>query len=514
MGYTYTTIDGCRVEVHVAAAFGNLRAAFRAAWGLDLLITDGTRTRAEQTALYQAYLNGGTLAAAPGYSNHEEDGPRGPRALDVHDSGTDRGVVTYGTPRANWLRLNAPTYGFDPAGYQFSQTEPWHIEYVGTLDGPLTSKDSQPVQEDTMGKLIRNTDGTIYLLDEFGAVDPRQLLDPGVGLSETVAALDKTLGAAQLSNREFDLASMAARNRWLQVQKRIIDGVVMALGKAPAPEPGPDPIDPEPEPPASTDPIVQTMPTQRTIRDIQVVIGMTGADVDNQDGPYTRSRVAAWQGAHWLEPDGIWGLASDGTAFPPAGSTPGVDYSFARPDPALLRDRGIKHAGRYLASMDNAKRLMRTEYEALARNGIETWFIYEEDGKELTSFSEGVRVARLAELHRTRENLPRKPIYFNVDYDAGPEQLPGILAALDGIGQAIGLNRVGLYAGYNVIKAAFDAGKITYGFQTYAWSRNAQNRIQWDPRAHLQQWVNGQWGDTVDFTRAVKTEYGQTAVTG
>ncbi|MFB7843643.1 N-acetylmuramoyl-L-alanine amidase [Microbacterium sp. NPDC056052] len=135
MPYAYTTRDGCRVQVDVAAAFDRLAAAFQAAWGLTLGVTDGTRTREEQAALYQAYLNGGTLAAAPGYSNHEEDGPRGPRALDVHDSGDDPGVTRYGTPRANWLRANAPAYGFDPAGYSFSQTEPWHVEYTGSLDG-------------------------------------------------------------------------------------------------------------------------------------------------------------------------------------------------------------------------------------------------------------------------------------------------------------------------------------------------------------------------------------------
>ena len=169
MGYTYTTIDGCRAEVHVAAAFGSLRAAFRARWGLDLLVTDGTRTRAEQEALYRAYLNGGTLAAPPGYSNHEEGGPRGPRALDVHDSGDDPGVVTYGTPRATWLRVHAPEYGFDPAGYSFSQTEPWHIEYLGALDGPVPSKDPAaqpaptPSEEDDMLALKINLSGTYHL---------------------------------------------------------------------------------------------------------------------------------------------------------------------------------------------------------------------------------------------------------------------------------------------------------------------------------------------------------------
>jgi hypothetical protein len=40
----------------------------------------------------------------------------------------------------------------------------------------------------------------------------------------------------------------------------------------------------------------------------------------------------------------------------------------------------------------------------------------------------------------------------------------------------IGRARVGLYAGYYVIKRAFDAKKITWGWQTHAWSGG-----HWDP---------------------------------
>lgn len=134
MAYSYTSRNGQRVEVAVAAAFDRLNAAFKARFGLSLLVSSGTRTRAEQQHLYNLYKAGkGNLAAAPGYSNHEESGPRGPRALDVRDSGSDAGVTTRGTTRANWLRANAPAYGFNPAGYGFSQIEPWHIEFTGTL---------------------------------------------------------------------------------------------------------------------------------------------------------------------------------------------------------------------------------------------------------------------------------------------------------------------------------------------------------------------------------------------
>lgn len=134
MTYTYTTINGERVEKHVAAAFQNMRSAFKKKFGLDLLVTSGTRTRAEQQRLYDLYKSGkGNLAAAPGFSNHEESGPRGPRALDLRDSGRDSGVTRKGTKRSNWLKANAPRFGFDPAGFRFSRIEPWHYEFTGSL---------------------------------------------------------------------------------------------------------------------------------------------------------------------------------------------------------------------------------------------------------------------------------------------------------------------------------------------------------------------------------------------
>ena len=137
MAYIYVKRDGERVETHVAAAFDRLEKAFTRAFpGLGLIVASGTRTRAEQAELYRLWQAGrGNLAAAPGYSNHEESGPAGPRALDVWDTGRDAGVTVAGTKRANWLRANAPEYGFSPAGYGFARVEPWHIEYTGPLSG-------------------------------------------------------------------------------------------------------------------------------------------------------------------------------------------------------------------------------------------------------------------------------------------------------------------------------------------------------------------------------------------
>src|SRR5690606_28255226 len=135
--------------------------AFEKEFGLDLLVTSGTRTAAEQKKLRDAHLAGrGGLAAPVGFSNHEENGPRRPRALDVRDSGWDAGVTRAGSVRAKWLRANASRFGFNPAGYGFSQVEPWHIEFTGTVGkyaAPASTPNKTPAgvpsttsEEDTM----------------------------------------------------------------------------------------------------------------------------------------------------------------------------------------------------------------------------------------------------------------------------------------------------------------------------------------------------------------------------
>lgn len=254
----------------------------------------------------------------------------------------------------------------------------------------------------------------------------------------------------------------------------------------------------------------------RTTVEIQTFLktaGLYTGAIDGRWGPMTDAAVIAYQKSKFIVADGIWGITTDGFAFPPAGSTHGVDYSFSRPDPTMLATRGVKLAGRYLWNekyLDGRtnKGIGPAELTALTTAGIDVFFIYEEDGKELLGgFDAGVRVAKAAEAFLNKLGLRWFPIYFNVDYDAPSTDMPRILAALDGIASVIGFDRTGLYAGYGPLKAAFDAGKIRWGFQTYAWSGGL-----WDPRAQLQQWSNGQWGGSVDFTRAMTAEYGQNPV--
>ncbi|MGN8024686.1 peptidoglycan-binding protein [Microbacterium sp. 22242] len=251
--------------------------------------------------------------------------------------------------------------------------------------------------------------------------------------------------------------------------------------------------------------------TDRPTKDIQARLGVPPTGTWDRA---TSDAVATFQGAQGIDQDRIWGPASDGLAFPPAGSLHGVDFSFARIPVATLLARGVRFVARYLwkAKYDDGrtnKGLSADELAQYRAAGIDVALLYEEDGKELLGGrAAGVRVAQAAEEFRKTLGLGAQPIYFNVDFDIAPGDVPTVLGALDGVASVIGADRVGLYGGFAVIKAAFDAGKIRWGFQTYAWSGG-----RWDQRAQLQQWANGQWGDSVDFTRAVAVQFGQAPVT-
>jgi hypothetical protein len=164
--YTYTTVDGQRVETHVAAAFARMAHDFQSATGKSLHVSNGTRTYQEQVAIFLArYVTAGNVkgrkvydvrvwngtayyrissagtVAQPGTSNHEEDGPNGPRSIDIYDSGSDAGVTVRNTARDNWMAANAGNYQFENEGYNFG--EPWHKTFRGAI-GDVTPPPPTP----------------------------------------------------------------------------------------------------------------------------------------------------------------------------------------------------------------------------------------------------------------------------------------------------------------------------------------------------------------------------------
>lgn len=620
MAFVYDTIDGNRVEANAAIAFRRMAADFQRDTGCSLHVRDGVRTYQDQVDIFLSrYVTAGEVngryvydtrvwngtryyrvssagtVAVPGTSNHEEDGPNGPRSIDIYDSGDDPGVTSFGTYRDGWMQRNAGNYGFENEGNNFD--EPWHKKYIGPLadgsgGGSGGGSTSSFPARDLKGadwviaaqqKLIRlgynlgpsGADGYDGEVTQAAVRDVQArtaLNQDGIYGDDTNARVDLLLSVTN-GHKGFPLPggywfgiddgtpqSISGRfsygpdlKAWQeQMQKRgwtlDADGIfggeseqvtkdfqtdkkLTADGKigpvtwnaaweAPVTPPGggngggttPTPGGDGRNATLDSDSLVPA----RATKDIQAFLKVP--QTGNWDQA-TSDAVAAFQRAEEIDDDRIWGITCDGLAFPPKNFGRLIDFSFARPPMDKLNRHLIVGLGRYLwkPKYDDGrtnKGLSREEATGYLNSGKSIFQIYEADGKELLGgFQAGVEAAKAAEAYRVAAGLPACAVYFNVDYNAPDEDLPAILAALDGAASVIGLDRVGLYAGYYIIKAAFDAGKIKWGFQTYAWSRKVNSEpIHWDERAQLRQWSNGQWGDSVDFVWAMAPEYGQNPV--
>lgn len=187
----------------------------------------------------------------------------------------------------------------------------------------------------------------------------------------------------------------------------------------------------------------------------------------------------------------------------------GIDFAFEAhvPTPAELAAAGVTFVCRYL-SQDPAKDLTAAEYAEYRMIAVDVVVVWETTANRmLDGASAGSEDARLADALRTSIGIPGEPpIYFACDFDATPADQTQIHAYLQGAASVLGKPRVGMYGGFWPISRAFDAGDITYGWQTFAWSGG-----QWDARAQLRQVQNGVTvaGITVDIDHAIADNFGQ-----
>lgn len=558
MALTFVERDGQRLTPYMLYQINRLNADFKARWGLDIIVSSAIRTYEEQKAIFLSrYVTAGQVngrrvydtrvwngvtwyrissagtVAVPGSSNHEVQGNRA--AVDIRDTGNDAGITVKGSARGQWIRQVCGNYDMVASGDGFG--EGWHFD-INNIDRAVPGGGGGDgmwgveQKQNFLNSLGYDTGAPGWGPKCAEATRDFQRLtglnpDGDFGPLTTEVAVIITKGGnwtngkktdAEIQQRLNDLGFPAGPvdNEWgnktslgtyrFQKAKGLTADAQFgdaSLAAAWPPAPEPEPPKPEPVPGRNA--------TSRPLDQIQAKLNVP---VTNTWDVATANAVKAFQESKFVDADYIYGVTSDGFLFPPANFGFGVDYSFARPSLQTLKDRGVTFIARYLwkekydDGVRTNKGLSRAEYDEALRLDIDVAFIYEEDGKELKAgFAGGVRVAKEAERFRTERGLPSKPIYFNVDYDAQPSELPEIFEALKGIASVIGLKRVGLYASYSVIKAAFDAGLITFGMQTYAWSNG-----QWDSRAQLRQWSNGQYGGSVDFQYAMAIEFGQTPV--
>lgn len=187
-------------------------------------------------------------------------------------------------------------------------------------------------------------------------------------------------------------------------------------------------------------------------------------------------------------------------------SIPGVDYAWSHPSPTALRIAGKKFACRYLSG-DATKNLSLAESKALAEQSISSVVVWETTARRaLDGHAAGAADAARASTLAAGCGMPgSRPVYFAVDFDATEAQQTAINAYLDGAASVIGRARTGVYGGYYPVKRALDAGKVSWAWQTVAWSGG-----QWDSRAVIRQGAQATIGGvSVDLNTALADDYGQ-----
>jgi hypothetical protein len=169
--------------------------------------------------------------------------------------------------------------------------------------------------------------------------------------------------------------------------------------------------------------------------------------------------------------------------------------------------RAVTFVCRYL-SHSAGKNLTRKEADTLTAGGIWMAVVWETTAdRALSGKAGGIADAKEALRQATVCGMPDdRPIYFAVDWDASASQQSAINQYLIGCASVLGVDRVGLYAGYGPITRAFSAGVIAWGWQTYAWSGG-----ELSTKAQLYQYSNGHTvgGIGCDYNHGLHDDFGQ-----
>jgi hypothetical protein len=188
--------------------------------------------------------------------------------------------------------------------------------------------------------------------------------------------------------------------------------------------------------------------------------------------------------------------------------TYGVDYAWGRPGVAALRAAGAKFVCRYFSHDTTGKNLTPSEARELSDGGLWLVGIWESTADRASGgYGAGREDAKAALAQAQACGMPPdRPVYFAVDFDASPDQMGTINAYLDGAASVLGKDRVGVYGGYYVVKAALGGGHCVWAWQASAWSGG-----QWDDRAQIRQTSIDRYigGVDCDDNTATTTDYGQ-----
>jgi hypothetical protein len=186
----------------------------------------------------------------------------------------------------------------------------------------------------------------------------------------------------------------------------------------------------------------------------------------------------------------------------------GYDCSWDLPDQQCMWNNGYRFIVRY-SSRDPSKNLTKAELDSALSLGMSVCVVFQEGKTQMTrGYSGGQQDARDADSFVKGLGLAGIPVYFSCDFDPSPDQWGAIDGYMDGAASVIGRARTGGYGGKAFISREFGNGKMTWGWQTFAWSGTP---TQWDARAQLRQVKNdfAMCGGYIDNDEAHAGDYGQ-----
>ncbi|GAB3293117.1 M15 family metallopeptidase [Pseudoclavibacter terrae] len=187
---------GYKLRDEAAGAFLTLADEYREAWGEDPRIVEAMRSLEEQLRLYNGYAAGKpgfNLAAKPVWRNGQWYG------TSLHGAGlsTDLGwpLNSSLTAQHAWFATNAPRFGWEWTGRNFSQVEAWHFDYTGVN---VTAAQRAAYISRGLGQI--NQEGFLMALSE---AQQKTILENSESIAKSVAKLEQLIGNAS-SIRAFN----------------------------------------------------------------------------------------------------------------------------------------------------------------------------------------------------------------------------------------------------------------------------------------------------------------------
>lgn len=189
----------------------------------------------------------------------------------------------------------------------------------------------------------------------------------------------------------------------------------------------------------------------------------------------------------------------------------GVDFSRdGFPGAGLLRQTGKTFVGRYVVDdlSPGGRGITAQEYADYRANNVDVYVYWEStEGWMLDGFAAGQQAARNAESNLANAGMPATtPVYFACDFDATPEDQVAIDDCLRGAASVMGIERVGIYGGYWIVKRCYENKTASFFCQTSAWSGGNVH-----PNVHLYQYAYNAYfnGVNCDLVRSYQGNFGQ-----